>query len=579
MKSFSDRFDRQVIPGWHDSKAKALGSEAGSLVPRTSPSLAVDVETIREELDRTKSLGVAVDALNVALVASNGELASAAASIIDKKRTELPKTVVDLADRVLGRIPNELPILPSFRMFHGGQVRELRELLRAFPQSPLLHLDIARHFVTLGCRDKAARAVAAALTLAPHNRVVLRSAARFYSFVGEKDRAYALIRNAARTQADPWLIAAEIALSQEVNRPPLHWSKGRDFLERASVAPIHLSELATAVGTIELMSGNRKKARKLFAQGLRGPTANSLAQARWAELRMGMELVTAEPIAPQVVDHAFEARTLQAFNTGDMATALQAARNWFHVEPFSPLAASAVAHIGGLMDDYKTVMEHAELCRHVHPNDVSLRNNYLYAWISSGEIFRSGASIVSNDDDDDDDDDVPIRVVKNVVSELRGYIEDGGYSAVHALANLGLLAYRLGQPETGRTLYDQTIQLARRGNLAAHHAAAAAVFHAREAILAGVPWASETIATARGLAKSGGSGQSPAPSITFYMKKIEALAKDPQLAPQILSAESATAFAPAKLPVSLKLETKKDGGLIVRVPAAALSSSGKLLLK
>jgi len=579
MKSFSDRFDRQVIPGWHDSKARALGSEAGSLVPRSSPSLTVNVETIREELNRTRSIGVAVDALNVALVAPDGELASAAASIIDEKRSDLPKPVVDVADRVLGRTSNELPILPSFRMFHGGQVRELRELLRAFPQSPLLHLDIARHFVTLGSRDKAARAVAAALTLAPQNRVVLRSAARFFCFVGEKDRAYSLIRNAVRTQADPWLIAAEIALSQEVGRPPLHWRKGKDFLDRATVAPIHLSELATAIGTIELMSGNRKKARKLFAQGLRGPTANSLAQARWAELRMGMELVASERTGPQVVENAFEANTLQAFNTGDMAVALQAARNWFHVEPFSPLAASAVAHIGGLMDDYKTVMEHAELCRHVHPNDVSLRNNFLYAWISSGEIFRGSEHIVGDDNDDDDDDEVPIRVVRDVAMELRGYVEDGGHNAVHALANLGLLAYRLGQTETGRALYDQTIQLARRGNLATHHAAAAAVFHAREAILAGVPWADEAIATARALAKSGAGGQSPAPSITFYIKKIEALAKDPQLAPQILSANSAASFAPAKLPVNLKLETKSDGRLIVRVPATALSSSGKLLIK
>jgi hypothetical protein len=60
-----------------------------------------------------------------------------------------------------------------------------------------------------------------------------------------------------------------------------------------------------------------------------------------------------------------------------------------------------------------------------------------------------------------------------------------------------------------------------------------------------------------------------APSVGFYLKKIEALAKNPDRAGHILSVQSADEFVPVKArrpPVKLKVARKPDGGLVVWVP-------------
>lgn len=568
MSTFSDRFDRQVIPSWHDSQDRSLREESASLREQPPPSFKADVENIREELTRTRSIGVAVDALNVAIVAGDRALADYAALIINDARTELPAPVVQIADQVLGRVSDDLPILPPFKTFHQQRIHELRKLVKVYPLSPLLHLDLARHFVTLGLPEKAERSIATALSLAPHNRVVLRATARFFFNLGkkaQKERAYFLIRDAASAQNDPWLIAAEIALSQEVGREPRHWRAGKNFLEQAAVAPIHLSELATAAGTIELMSGNRKNARRLFAQGLLQPTENSLAQARWAELRTGIDLVGAGGAVVPLRSHAFEADTLRHFNAGDMPAAFEAARQWFYFEPFSPLAATAMAHIGGLLDDYAAVEEFARLGLTVHPENIPLHNNYLYALISSGDLFLARTQAEAE------------RNVRDVVRELRGYVEKGDLDGVHALANLGLLAYRLGQPETGRVLYERTIQVAKKRGVPPQPVVmTAAIFHAREAILARAAWAMEVVELARTLAKPTSENADLPPSVAFYLKKVEALAKDPDQADHILSSKSAIQFAPAKAPpppVHLRVTKRDDGGFVVWVPPSALNAA------
>ncbi len=412
--------------------------------------------------------------------------------------------------------------------------------------------------VILGHTEKAKRSITAAKSLTPNSRIVLRATARFLVNAGKKEEAYRLISSATRTRHDPWLIAAEIAISQSVDKNPRYWKTGKEYIERGSIEPLHLSELAVAIGTQELLAGNRRSARKFFAKGLLDPTENALAQARWAETNLGVGLVGDAWGLNVGKRPAFEAEFLRHFNSADMLQAIDCAENWYELEPFSSIAASAVAHVAGLIDDYDRAERYAKYGLIAHPNEPSLHNNLIYAQISSGKLFAGKTPEQIS------------ATVLAIIRKLKTYVDGGNLDCIHAIANLGLLAFRLGQPEDGRQLYEEAIRIAHKMQQPAQ-AATASVFFAREAVLAGVEWAPKVIESARTLTKKYvGMEQSGAPSVAFYMKKIEALAMGPENAAHILSMQSATDFAPVKQVAKLRLAKQNDGKLVVWVPPSAL---------
>lgn len=552
---FSEKFQRNVVPRWHDSRSPCFTVESRSLKTVT-PVLRPDTSEMRAELLATQSVGVAVDALNAAIVAGDQDMARMAAEIVHKRGAQLPLPIIETARTVLDLGQPELPLIQPFLNVHHQRIAELRGLLQIYPRSPLLHLDLARHQLTLGQTKKAKLSVAAALTLGRHHRATLRAAARFFVCINQSDRAYRLIRDAEETRHDPWLLAAEISIGQIAGKSPTHWRIAKDFLGRAAVAPLHLSELATAAATIEMLDGNMKDAKKLFRQGLLAPTENALAQACWADGRTGTGLA-AQFGHPVEGNQAFEAEYFKAYFKGDMQSAMECGQQWFYFEPFATNAITAAAHVAGLLDDYAAVEKFATMGLHGHHNSANLRNNLLYAKISGGALFEG------------DDDDVIESRIRKVVEELRSYIDTGGWNGVHAMANLGLLAFRIGQPNDGRTIYERTIEVAQRVGYP-QQAATASIFFAREAILSGVPWANVALERARVLSKPFGASNTIAPAVPFYLRKIEALAKKPEDAPYILSAQSAKDFIVRRPPTKLRLERKSDGGFIVWVPPTVL---------
>lgn len=561
MAGFSDRFERRVLPRWHESANDTLIRESRSLM-QGAPRFILGGSDLQAELQRTHSVGVATDALNVSIIIGNKEMAQEAAGIIMENAEALPVPLVSMAKGALGIPPEEFIIPASLLDRHKQRIRDLRILLRSYPSSPLLHLDMARSLVIVGqtgedAKGKAYRSIAAARTVAPHSRIVLRAAARFLVNAGKKEEAYNLISNAARTRHDPWLMAAEVAIGQGLDKSPRFWKIGKEFIERGKFAPLHLSELSVAMGTQELISGSRKNARKFFATGLLDPTENALAQARWAETTLGAALVGDASILYTDKRQAFEAEFLRYFNSADMLQAVECGERWYEFEPFSSVAASAVAHVAGLIDDYSRAEQYALQGLMAHPNEPSLHNNLIYARISSGKLLAGKTP------------EQAMATVQDTVRKLKSYAESEGLDSIHAIANLGLLAFRIGQPEDGRMLYEEAIRIAQKMKQPPQ-AATASVFFAREALLAGVEWAPQIVEVARTLTKNYiGTANSNAPSVAFYMQKIEALAKDPGNAAHILSVQSARDFAPEKPPVNLRL-AKKDGKFVVWVPPSAL---------
>ncbi len=107
MGGFSDRFERRVIPRWHESQATSLAKEARTLQQvEIKPPTGGD--TLQVELERTRTVGVAADALNVAVVVGNEGMAQQAAAILLEHAETLPVPLVSMAKQALGMPPEEL---------------------------------------------------------------------------------------------------------------------------------------------------------------------------------------------------------------------------------------------------------------------------------------------------------------------------------------------------------------------------------------------------------------------------------------------------------------------------------------
>src|SRR5207249_5632885 len=167
------------------------------------------------------------------------------------------------------------------------RIAALRGRLKKDPRQALAWANLALEYASLGLRDKAKRAMNAGLSLAPSNRFLLRSAARLRLHLNEPEEARALLLRQPKTRHDPWLLSAEIAIATVLGKPSRLIRDGREMVEGAEFAPAHLAELASALGTVELLSGKTKAARKLFHRSLEAPTDNSVAQAVWASRELG----------------------------------------------------------------------------------------------------------------------------------------------------------------------------------------------------------------------------------------------------------------------------------------------------
>jgi len=246
---------------------------------------------------------------------------------------------------------------------------------------------------------------------------------------------------------------------------------------------------------------------------------------------------------------AHEAMFMQAYQQNDLHTAARHAALWYYAEPFSANAAMTASYVCSLLDDHDTVLAMTRTALVSHPDNGCLENNMIFALISSGHFFEQGEGAV-------------MQSIKSVTRRLLNQISAKDGDTAHAAANLGLLAYRCGHLEEGRAAYDYAIKWSR-DRKEPFPSANAALFHAREAILANAPWAEAVMLQAK---ESCSKVQSA--GLTFYMEKLQALAKAPEKAADILCPNSGKVSVSSK-PVAIpKFEVRKgtDGLLTLILP-------------
>jgi Flp pilus assembly protein TadD len=387
--------------------------------------------------EATKDPGVMGDLLSFSIHAEFSEAVSALAYEAVKLGTPLTKVQSDFILE-LAHSHGQASIAPIETAAIGESpwqpfrepIKRLRALLKTEQRNPLALLDYAQLQAAVGKLDAAERAIRTALSLAPNNRIVLRTAARFYVHLGQPDHAHWLIRTHRRTPTDPWLMASEIALADASSSSSVMAAKGKRFLhDNKGAHPAHLTELAGAIAMQEIYSGNLKRAREAQRRALLAPNDNVVAQAVQMEKAFGVELQG--PIIELAIANSSEARVLQAWIYGSPTEATQSAVEWHNEEPFSSRPIQILTSVLAYQGKLEQALHWLRAGLLADASDSGLLVNLAFVHARLKNYTEANSAI----------------------KKLRS--ASGSRSEPFALATEGLIQYQCGNFDSGDALYEQ----------------------------------------------------------------------------------------------------------------------------
>lgn len=444
MAGINEDRERHVVPLWRTiattaSRGELTSTKAGA--PNQFDDGAAD--TLRRDWEENPILFVATDFVTVALTLGKFGIATDAAEAIlaDKKSNTSAREVAELyLNKGIGPTNTDTPAFvgaSEHLVSHAtesafyGKIRALKTRLITYPNNPLLWCDLALLYTSLGVHEKAEKAITAAVSLAPQNRYILRSASRFYLHIGQKDRAHRVLRDAPNLKADPWVLSAEIATAAAIGRTSRNIKVAQRMLELGRCTMFHLSELASALGTLESINGKMKSARELISKSLEDPAENAVAQAAW--LHRTNDKIGRERDSSQ----SHEANAWFQWRDAKWRPALTHALKWYSDQPFSSRPAMLASHLASvLLEDYGTGIILAKQGLLSNPDDFTLQNMLAFSYARSGKVEDAA------------------KVYRHV-----DYARLDVKQRIVWLATWGLIAFRDNNPSVGRQLYSKAIEL------------------------------------------------------------------------------------------------------------------------
>lgn len=455
--TFREDQERHVVPRWRSVNDTIAAGEFQRLAAPRALEPDHEAELLRFEHAWTQapSTASAADLLGAALVAGKLDLGAAPAAYI---ATHVESgSVRRMADRLLTNFDatTDADVLDQhyalasqnhFREWIGRQ----KQRLIADPRNALGWASLARRYTALGQFRQASEAMDLAISLAPNSRYLMRVFTRFSVHIDEPDRAIHMLKHSSRTAGDPWLQAAYLSALAVGSEKVPSLRGARRLISDENFRLIERSELASEVGTLEMISGSDRRTRQLFELSMADPTDNSLAQVEWASHRLpSLE----SPVGHLGVPFDAEAKAQAAVQKGKWEEALLHARNWQLDQPFDSEAAvlgSYVALTG--LENWESGKAFCEMGLLAQPGHPMLTNNLAYALIELGDYGAARAEL------------------QRAAARPRDMLSDIALEATR-----GLLAFRTGDSEEGRLRYGSAIDLAKRKSDPTHQAMAQAM--------------------------------------------------------------------------------------------------------
>lgn len=446
--------ERHAIPRWSRIRTSISLGEMDSYKkrepPKRYPSASDNLQKLLDEWHRNKNLPLAVEIISESRLTCStvdiGEVAEYVKTLV-RQNEKIPFLIRQF-------IGEEFEQNSEMQLTFQDSIAQIRQSLNQFSSNPLLWVELARNYLILGLAEKSERALLTAITLAPNNRTVLRAIVRFFIHVGELDKAKFYLNKSPLVTRDPWILASEIALSNNMGKTSKNIKLGRDLLLCEDIAPIALSELASELSTMDFIAGNNKQGKKKLSIVRNSMHENAFAQLIWINNNVyNINSIITDSISPKC---NYEAQARAYYSDGDWKNALESSGNWLEYQPFSRdpalLSSYIAADFLGDLDKAKDAI----MCGiKSNPNDISIVNNDIYISILRGDY-------------------------KNAEIKLKKAEQqfDIG-SSIILTATKGLYFYRTGNPCAGHAQYKDAIKLAEELKNE-HMSCKAAIYLARE---------------------------------------------------------------------------------------------------
>ncbi len=485
--------ERQVIPKWRSFKVTLGHHDLAPLATRETSQFDQSLlAKLHSDWLAMPTPSVAADFVSVAYSLDIWGIADEAAGLLIRHGDSLPVAKA-VAERYLMKggpgfhVSASPPQETKADIYR--RISVARRQLAEYPTNPVLWTNLALYYTILGLPIKADRSIRIALSLAPANRFVLRSAARFYLHHNRGPLAHRLLTQSPLVHTDPWIMAAEIAVAAANSRTSDRIKAARRRLEAEQFTPFHSSELASAIGTLELKDGNRKVGRRLLRQSLESPSENSIAQASWLVRQTHLQ---PESLGGVDTARSAEANAWRTYANAEWTSSLSHAEGWLNDQPFSSRPAILASYIATLvLEDhaYSEAITRRGLVS--NPDDFTLLNNLSFALIQQGQVDQAKVVLQS--------------------------IQTGALSPESRItydATWGLLYLRTGSAERGRRLYGAAIAAADR--LGSERGATARIMLASEELRLDSPNVRQLVGEALTAARSTAD-----PSIALLASKLE----------------------------------------------------------
>lgn len=443
MASIYQEKNRVVFPRWRDFKST---SQSGDIRPFAKPPVKIftkaDIDDKINIWNSEQDISSATELLNSAFNLGLKEFTKDPAEFILKSKQNIPDGLGKIINSVLGISEAEKAPLQNFnkntvnKYFHV-QIADHRKKITNYPYNAIMWVELGRLHAIVNNLEKAERALLIALHLAPENRYVMRSLARFYVHSKSPEKALYYLNRSNITKHDPWLLSTHISVTKLVKGKSSPFIKnGFQLLEASEFSPFDKNELASSLGTVELFNGEFKNARKLFKKSLLNPNDNSVAQASWASHH-----ITGITIEQKSIDLpcAYEARALDFFHKENYDEALAEGIKWLLDEPFASRPARFSSHIANTFaTDYTLATELSRFALQNSPNNFDLVNNLAYSLCLENKPIEAELEFS--------------KLNLTTLTEREKII----YTATR-----GLMMYRKGNAEAGKPMYKEAISKAK----------------------------------------------------------------------------------------------------------------------
>lgn len=318
------------------------------------------------------------------------------------------------------------------------KIHNLRLLLHRYPYNPIIYVDMARAYISVGLLEKAERLMELALWLAPNNRFVARAAARLKVHKGDLDGAIYILHHTELLKYDPWIISTEIAVNTAREKTSSLIKRGCSMINSGNYLPFSFTELSSAIGTVELFYGSRRKSRDMFKSSLISPNDNSLAQAEWASFHH----------IPIEIDSAkynlrcdFESKAYKSIAVNDVSGAVHHIVDWICDMPFSHKPIILGSNLSmNYLKDFELASKILEVGLKANPGDEQMLNNISYALARNNQP----------------------KEARKYMRELESMDTDGMSHSMQVCikATQGLIAYREKKIVEGFRLYSEAVGIA-----------------------------------------------------------------------------------------------------------------------